>query len=258
MRFVKYHGLGNDFVLVNSDEEPRADFREIAKSVCDRHFGIGADGLVTLKRIGDKRFEMRIYNSDGTETEMCGNATRCAADYIAQEGLATGSEFELSTRAGLILPRLLADHSIRVDMGEPHVGDVEITLNRFTGTDVSMGNPHFVVFVRDIDTIRLETDGPEMEHHPHFPQKSNIEFVQVLDRRHVRMRVWERGCGITLACGTGSSATCVAGVVTGRTERHITVQLDGGRLDIEWNEADNHVYMTGPATRVFSGDYLID
>ncbi len=255
MRFVKYHGLGNDFIFVNADAEPGIAFQGIARAACDRHFGIGADGLVTLRHLDGNRFEMRIYNSDGTETEMCGNATRCAAAFIVAERLAPGPAFELSTRAGLIRPVMLSDGRIRVDMGEPRPGDVEITLNRFTGTDVSMGNPHFVVFVPDVAAIRLETDGPELEHHPHFPNKSNIEFVQVLNRNLVRMRVWERGCGVTLACGTGSSATCVAGVLTGRTDRNITVRLDGGELDIEWNENDNHVYMTGPATRVFTGSY---
>lgn len=257
MRFAKWHGLGNDFVLVNKDEENGRDFIGMAKLVCDRHFGIGADGLVTVAKLGEARFEMRIYNSDGTETEMCGNATRCVARYIARYGLSAARSLELDTRSGIIRPYLCDDGLVRVDMGAPRIGAANVEVGGFTGSDISMGNPHFVTFVADIAAVRLAEWGRALELNPYFPHKSNIEFAQVLAPDRIRMRVWERGCGVTLACGTGSSATCVAGVLTGRTARQVWIDLDGGSLQIEWSEKDNHVYMTGPAVEVFTGNYEV-
>ena len=270
MIFSKWHGLGNDFIIAEPDKNPGFDFRAAAEHLCDRHFGIGADGVVTIRPLGGEAFEMRIYNSDGSETEMCGNATRCVGLYIRRNKLAKGGEFELHTRGGIVRPKVLDNGTVRVDMGEPRLlrgeipvaGDPEADARslslelpgvRLEAVGVSMGNPHAVIFVPDINAIRPEEWGPRIECDPLFPNKTNVEFVEVISPQMVRMRVWERGCGVTLACGTGSCATTVAGAVTGRTGRCITVLLDGGELQIEYSEADNHVYMTGPACEVFQG-----
>ena len=271
MIFSKYHGLGNDFILVETRLNPGCDFRALAVPLCDRRHGIGADGLVTIEALGGADFAMHIYNSDGTEAEMCGNATRCVAHYIDCRGLAPGHrEFALHTLAGIIRPRLLDDGLVRVDMGMPRLTRAEIPVagnaadtaiemtleaagRAFTGTAVSMGNPHFVIFVDDINAIELETWGAALETHPAFPRKCNIEFAQLLAPGRIRMRVWERGCGVTAACGTGSCATAVAAHLTGRAEGPLTVTLDGGDLRIEY-AADRHVYMTGPAVCVFHGE----
>ena len=260
MKFSKWQGLGNDFVFVDADAETGIDFHAIASRVCDRHFGIGADGLVTLRRLGGVRFEMRIINSDGSEAEMCGNATRCMAKYIYSRGLAAGTRFELDTRAGVIRPELYGDQ-VRVDMGEPVWSAVPETVvccgRKFQGLRVSMGNPHFVIPVEDMAAVPLSEWGPQIEVHEFFPQKTNVEFVQTLNRDTLRMRVWERGCGVTLACGTGSCAAAVAGVLAGRSDRKAAVRLDGGTLFIEWSQADRHVYMSGDAREVFTGDYEV-
>lgn len=270
MIFSKWHGLGNDFILAEPEKNPGFDFQAAAAHLCDRHFGIGADGVVTIRPLGGEAFEMRIYNSDGSETEMCGNATRCVGLYIRRNKLAKGGAFELHTRAGIIRPKVLDNGTVRVDMGTPRLrrgeipvaGDPEADARslaldlpgiRLEAVGVSMGNPHAVIFVPDINAVKLEEWGPRIECDPLFPNKTNVEFVEVISPQLVRMRVWERGCGVTLACGTGSCATAVAGVITGRTGRCITVLLDGGELQIEYSEADNHVYMTGPACEVFQG-----
>ncbi len=272
MKFSKWHGLGNDFIIVEPLKCGRFDFRGEAQHLCDRHFGIGADGVVTVKPLGADAFEMRIYNSDGTEPEMCGNATRCVGLYIKRNRLSAASEIELHTRAGIVRPRVLDNGSVCVDMGEPLLlrGEIpvagepnaparDLTLNlpgcRLTGTGVSMGNPHCVIFVEDINQVPLETWGPMVENDLLFPKKTNVEFVEVISPQMVRMRVWERGCGITLACGTGSCAAAVAGFLTGRTGRSTTVLLDGGELQIDYSQENNHIYMTGPACEVFQGDY---
>lgn len=271
MRFSKWHGLGNDFVIAEPAKNPGYDFAGNAEHLCNRHFGIGADGVVTVKPLGNNAFEMRIYNSDGTETEMCGNATRCVGLYILKNKLAQGNEFELHTRGGIVRPKVLDNGSVCVDMGKPHLlrgeipvnGDptadaknlsIELADKQFSAVGVSMGNPHAVIFVPDINAIELENWGPKIECHPLFPNKTNVEFVEVISKSMVRMRVWERGCGVTLACGTGSCATCVAGFISGRTEQNITVLLDGGELQIHYSQDDNHVYMTGPACEVFKGE----
>lgn len=271
MKFQKWQGLGNDFVIVNADKYHDFDFAGSARKICDRHFGVGADGLVTVRSLGGHDFEMRIYNSDGTETEMCGNATRCVGLYLKQNRLASGREFQLHTGAGIIKPQVLENNTVRVDMGQPRLTRGEIPVvgepdekalelrfeasgKKFTGTALSMGNPHIVIFVPDINHVELAEWGPQIECHELFPRKTNVEFVEVLSPQMVRMRVWERGCGITMACGTGSCATAVAGALTGRTGRNISVLLDGGELHIEYSEKDNHVYMTGPASEVFEGE----
>lgn len=270
LSFAKLHGLGNDFVFIDDRDRALKLTDAQVSYLCDRHFGIGADGVVTIRPLGGEAFEMRIYNSDGSETEMCGNATRCVGLYIRRNKLAKGGEFELHTRGGIVRPKVLDNGTVRVDMGEPRLlrgeipvaGDPEADARslslelpgvRLEAVGVSMGNPHAVIFVPDINAIRLEEWGPRIECDPLFPNKTNVEFVEVISPQMVRMRVWERGCGVTLACGTGSCATTVAGAVTGRTGRCITVLLDGGELQIEYSEADNHVYMTGPACEVFQG-----
>ncbi|MGL4855143.1 MAG: diaminopimelate epimerase [Lentisphaeria bacterium] len=272
MHFTKYHGLGNDFIFIDTKDVNKYDFSQISAQLCDRHFGIGADGVVTLKHISGIDFKMRIYNSDGTECEMCGNATRCAAKYIHTNQLAEGSSYNLHTLAGIIRPTLNSDNTVTVNMGEPilHLPAIPVTYEnsdsnvnlkialksgeKFQITAVSMGNPHAVIFVDDINQVPLTSWGPEIETNAIFPRKTNVEFVQVLNPHEVRMRVWERGCGVTMACGTGSCATAVAAVLNHLTDRKIKVILDGGILTINWAE-DNNVYMTGSATEVFSGQY---
>ncbi len=273
MKFAKWHGLGNDFVIVNTLEEAICNERELAVAVCDRHFGIGADGLVLLGPSDVADAQMRIVNSDGSYAEMCGNATRCIARYMEKNGLNRSDTIKLETASGIVEPRLLpgADKLVEVNMGRarllrseiPMTGapnDTAINVNldvnnwRWTGTGVSMGNPHFVIFVENLAQIDLTEWGPRIEKHPMFPRRANIEFVQRLSASKVRMRVWERGCGITLACGTGSCATCVAGVLTHRTGREITVVLDGGELIVRY-EPDGVVMMTGPASEVFTGNW---
>ncbi|MDD2402987.1 MAG: diaminopimelate epimerase [Victivallaceae bacterium] len=275
MKFYKWHGLGNDFVIINYNENPNCELAAIAHRVCDRHFGIGADGLVSVRHLGGNAFEMRIYNSDGSETEMCGNATRCVGLFIKNRKLVSGREYELHTRAGIIRPTVLENDSVRVDMGEPHLlrGEIPVTgrasdnaLNleltvgsrKFIGNAVSMGNPHVVIFVPEVAKIKLAEWGSQIECDKLFPRKTNVEFVQVLSHNLIRIRVWERGCGVTLACGTGSCASAVAGFLTGRTGRNVSVLLDGGELQIEYSENDNHVYMTGPAVEVFQGEININ
>lgn len=273
MRFSKWHGLGNDFVIVNTFEESIYNECELAKAMCDRHLGVGADGLVLIAPSDTADFQMRIINADGSYAEMCGNATRCVAKYIQQHNMLESETIRLETLAGIIQPRLLSDGSelIEVNMGKarllkgeiPIQGDelepaqnIELSVNGkpFVGTGVSMGNPHFVIFVDSINDVNLEEVGPLIETHSLFPKKINVEFVERISSDRVRMRVWERGCGITMACGTGSCATGVAGVLTQRTGNEVTVVLDGGELKIRYDE-DGTVFMTGPATEVFTGNW---
>jgi diaminopimelate epimerase len=273
MDFTKMHGLGNDFVIVEVDSWVDADaLQPYARAVCDRNFGIGADGLIAIGR--DQEFDvfMRIFNSDGSEPEMCGNGIRCVARYVYEHDLVDKNSISVRTLAGPIYPEVKVLNgevvSVRVDMGEPILsralipmlgtGDnIKVTATTANGdfelTGVSMGNPHCVIFVTDIDKTAVSVWGPELEKHQLFPAKTNVEFVQVISNDEMIMRVWERGAGITLACGTGACATLVAAVLNGYTDRVATIHLLGGDLLIEWKEQDNHVYMTGPATEVFSG-----
>jgi len=274
--FSKWHGLGNDFVIVNGFTEKIDNYPHMATLVCDRNLGVGADGLVVLlpSKIAD--FEMRIFNSDGSEAEMCGNVTRCMARFVYDNGLTTKTKITLETKAGIITPELIFMDgmlsTIRVDMGQPRLKRSEIPMTGneseevinellvigqadYHITCVSMGNPHCIIFVDDIENTNLSAIGPLVERHLVFPKKINVEFVQVINKQKLRMRVWERGAGITMACGTGASATLVAAVLNGVTDRQAIVELDGGELLIEWG-LDNHVYMSGPATEVFRGEYL--
>ncbi|MGG1598059.1 diaminopimelate epimerase [Paenibacillus naphthalenovorans] len=276
MDFTKMHGLGNDFiVLAGHDELPR-DASELAVRLCDRHFGIGADGMVYLLPSQKADYRMRIINSDGSEAEQCGNAIRCAAKYIYDHGMvdkaATGLTIE-TIGAGVQPVQLSVTDgrvtAVRVDMGAPVLNGLEVPTvidaerivsypvsvdgQEFRFTAVSMGNPHCVIFTEDALQVDLYKWGPELENHPLFPRRINVEFATVHSRDYADMRVWERGAGPTLACGTGACATLVAGVLNGLMDREATVSLKGGDLLIEWSEADNHVYMTGPAETVFKG-----
>ena len=273
--FSKWHGLGNDFVIINGLKESIDHYGQMAIQVCDRHFGVGADGLVVIFPSEIADFHMMIFNADGSEAEMCGNATRCVARYVYEYGLTDKKKITLETKAGIIKPELIFIDgilsTIRVNMGEPHlkrseipmIGDGETIINELLTVEnsdyyitcVSMGNPHCVLFVDELSDVDLSVIGPKIERNSAFPKKTNVEFVQVISKQKVRMRVWERGAGITMACGTGACATVVAAVLNGKTDRHATVELDGGELLIEWG-LDNHVYMSGPAKEVFRGEYL--
>ncbi|WP_414528977.1 diaminopimelate epimerase [Nodularia chucula] len=275
IEFTKYHGLGNDFILVDNRPSSLPVLTpEQAIQLCDRHFGIGADGVIfALPGENGADYTMRIFNSDGSEPEMCGNGIRCLGRFIADlegEGR-TKDAYRIHTLAGVMTPQLMADGQVKVDMGLPRLlaGEIPTTLGTsdtkvinqplevagktWEVTCVSMGNPHCITFVEDVAAIDLENIGPQFEHHPAFPQRTNTEFIQVVSRDYVKMRVWERGAGITLACGTGACASLVAGVLTGKCDRTATVELPGGCLQIEWSEPDQRVYMTGPATKVFTG-----
>ena len=275
MEFTKYQGLGNDFILVDNRHSTTPSFSpEEAVKLCDRHFGIGADGVI-IALPGDENsdYTMRIFNSDGSEPQMCGNGIRCLARFLAKlEGIdTTEKSYRIQTLAGIIIPNLEAEGQVKVDMGTPFLLAKEIptTLTKaeekvidqslevgdqsWLVTCVSMGNPHCITFVEDVAKIPLETIGPKFEYHAVFPERTNTEFIEVVRRDYLRMRVWERGAGITLACGTGACASVVAGVLTGHCDRLCTVELPGGCLTIEWSKKDNRLYMTGPAEEVFTG-----
>lgn len=278
MRFSKWQGLGNDFVLLDCRQQPLNNPAEWSIKLCDRHFGIGADGLALVESSEIADVRMRLINNDGSEAEMCGNLIRCVARYAYEAGIIKSTSLTVETLAGIIRPELLLANgkvdSVRVDMGRPRLTKGEIPVlgeagaparpitislpdgQTFVGTAVSMGNPHVVIFVENIAAVALSVIGPQIEMHELFPKKINVEFAQVLAPDTVRMRVWERGAGITLACGTGSCATLVAGVLTGRLSRKATVQLDGGALAVEWPDDEASVFMTGPATEVFRGEWL--
>jgi diaminopimelate epimerase len=288
IEFTKYQGLGNDFILVDNRHQATPCITpDQAIQLCDRHFGIGADGVIfVLPGEQGADYTMRIFNSDGSEPEMCGNGIRCLGRFIAElEGKGNQSiVYKIHTLAGPIVPEILPDGQVRVDMGEPRLRAAEIptTLPEQNGqvvrqtlrvldfpaeklrqqdyeaTCVSMGNPHCMIYVEDVAAVPLAEIGPKFEHHPAFPQRTNTEFVEVVRPDYVKMRVWERGAGITLACGTGACATVVAGVLTGHNQRVCTVELPGGPLQIEWSESNNHVYMTGPATVAFRGTVDLD
>ncbi|MGB8701816.1 MAG: diaminopimelate epimerase [Thermosynechococcaceae cyanobacterium] len=279
--FQKYQGLGNDFVLVdNRMQDLPCLTPEQSVQICDRHFGVGADGVIFLLPGRDGAdYTMRIYNSDGSEPEMCGNGIRCLARFIADlDGTASSGQatsYRIDTLAGIITPELLSNGQVKVDMGQPRLLAPEIPTTLATAeekvinapltvaeqdwaaTCVSMGNPHCIVFVEDTAAIPLETLGPQFEHHPAFPQRTNTEFIQVVQSDYLKMRVWERGAGITLACGTGACAALVAGVLTGRCDTAATVELPGGPLQIEWAGFGQPVYMTGPAEQVFVGTLTV-
>ena len=261
IRFTKMHGCGNDYIYINMMECPIADPQAAAIAWSDRHKGIGSDGLVLIDKspVPEADFSMRIFNADGSEAMMCGNASRCIGKYLFERGLTTATEIRLLTLSGIKILSLNVNQgkveSVTVDMGEPQLEDETLFItsrNPGHGTFVSMGNPHYVIFTDDVDQVG-ET-GHIMECHMAFPQRCNIEFARVEENGNIRTRVWERGSGITEACGTGACATAVAAALTGRAERTSRIVMDGGTLTIEWRKEDHHVYMTGPAEFVFDGE----
>jgi len=283
LKFTKMHGLGNDYVYVDCTREVPAGFMEnlpeIARRVSHRHFGVGSDGLVLIlpSRVAD--FRMRMFNADGSEAEMCGNAIRCVGKYLYDYGLTAKTSLTIETLAGVKELELVVNPDrnqvklVRVDMGEPVLEprripvaaegqalvDVPVPLEGETYriTAVSMGNPHAVIFVEDVAAFPVGQVGPRLEHHPLFPNRVNVEFVQVLGDGNLKMRVWERGAGETMACGTGACAALVAAVLNGLAPRAARVQLLGGDLLVEWSTVNNRIYMTGPAVKVFDGEMAL-
>jgi diaminopimelate epimerase len=278
MNFTKMHGLGNDFIVIADQTDVHHDVHERAVRVCDRKFGIGADGLVYILPSEVADFRMRIFNADGSEPEQCGNAIRCVGKYLYDHKMTDQTTVTVETKKGIQTLQLFLHpngshvEQVRVDMGAPILAgeDIPTTIKEDTiiqhpialangeqqfFTAISMGNPHCVIFVDALEQIPFEQWGPYVERHPFFPNRTNTEFVQVHSRKEVTMRVWERGCGETFACGTGACAVGVAGVLTGQTDRVVTVHLKGGDLLIEWAE-DDHVYMTGSAVEVFQGKWI--
>ena len=262
IHFTKMHGAGNDYIYVDTTLFNISDPSAAAVAWSDRHKGIGADGLVLIGRseLPEADYTMRIYNADGSEAMMCGNASRCIGKYLYEKGLTTKTEIRLLTLSGVkVLMLNVADgnvESVTVDMGEPRLNVPEqfvpIDIDLPDGTFVSMGNPHYVIFTDDIDTVSI--DGPVLERHAAFPQRCNIEFARIEPNGDKRVRVWERGSGVTMACGTGACATAVAACLTDRGGRRSHIVMDGGALDIEWRESDNHVLMTGRAEFVYEGE----
>ena len=276
MKFTKMHGIGNDYVYVNCFEEEVKDPSKTAKFVSDRHFGIGSDGLILIKPSTIADCEMDMYNMDGSQGAMCGNGIRCVAKYVYDHGIVPKTHLRIATKSGIKELDLTVENGkvslVKVNMGSPILQASQIPVlvdqdtaidqpivvdnvsYRFTG--VSMGNPHAVVYLDDVEHLDIEKIGPKFEHHDLFPDRVNTEFVKVLDRKTVQMRVWERGSGETLACGTGACAVAVACVLNGLTEDEVTVRLLGGDLQIRWDREKDTVYMTGPAEVVFDGEWL--
>ena len=293
MNFWKMEGTGNDFIIIdylnNTVQNPISDYHNAARKICDRHFGIGGDGLLLVLPPSDRKndFKMRIFNADGSEAEMCGNGIRCFTHYLSQKKLSSTKKINVETKAGLIRPKLIKKEKnyalIKVNMGKPVFSPEKIPVNlegfsqnkvtdypliikpenkQYNINCISMGNPHTVIFKEEVDNINLKKWGPKIEQMDIFPQNTNVEFVQVINRQEIKMRVWERGSGITLACGTGACAAVVAGINKKLLANNVKVQLPGGNLFIEWKrQKDSPVQMTGPSHIVFKGsfnkDYLL-
>ena len=277
MKFTKMHGIGNDYVYVNCFEESVKNPAEVSKFVSDRHFGIGSDGLILISPSAIADFRMNIYNADGSQAEMCGNGIRCVAKYVYDYGLTDKTEISVETLAGIKYLRLQVENgkvaSVEVNMGAPILEPKEIPVaveespvvnvpvevkgKIYHMTCVSMRNPHAIIFMNNVKDLDIAAIGPYFENHTVFPKRTNTEFVEVLDRNTVNMRVWERGSDETLACGTGACATTVACILNDKTENEVTVHLLGGDLKIRWDREANQVYMTGPATVVFDGEITL-
>jgi len=276
LRFTKMHGIGNDYVYVNVFDQPEPrDPAALARAISDRHRGVGSDGLVLIGPSERANARMRMFNADGSEGEMCGNAIRCVAKYLYERQLVEADRITVETGRGVLPLDLERDgrtvRRVRVEMGTPILEaeripttlpgrppldtPIEIDGETLRVTCVSMGNPHAVAFVENVDAVPLERIGPRVEHHPSFPKRINFHVVERVGPDEVRMRTWERGSGITMACGTGACAVCVAGALTGRTERRVLAHLPGGDLELEWPADDQPVLMTGPAEEVFSGEW---
>lgn len=272
MKFYKVHGLGNDFVLFDGRDVDTVDWNALTVKVCNRHTGVGADGTLILLNSAVADVRMRIINADGSEAEMCGNGIRAFARYAFENGVVRGTEFTVETGAGIMKPRIILKNGrvdgVRVDMGEPllEARDVPVKADgraigllltaadrTFSFSSVRVGVPHTIVFVDPLNEADVPKYGPLIEHDPLFPERTNVDFVEVLSSERIKMRTWERGCGCTLACGTGACSAAVACALGGKTGRTVAVEIELGTLQIEWSEADNHVYMTGPAEIVFSG-----
>lgn len=275
MKFAKMHGLGNDYVYVSTFDQPApADPPAAAIAVSDRHFGVGSDGLILIEPSEKADARMRMFNADGSESEMCGNGVRCVAKFIHDHGIATKPRVTVETGRGVLTLDLEVEggkaRRVRVDMGPPILeaekipttlpGDPPVDApllaggREFAVTAVSMGNPHAVIYVDDVASFPVDEFGPLLENHPAFPRRVNVHFVEVLSKREAKMRTWERGSGITLACGTGACAVAVAGVLTGRTADRLLAHLPGGPLELEWAGGTASVFMTGPATHVYWGE----
>lgn len=274
MKFTKMQGIGNDFILINLIKTKLSeDYSTLAKRVCDRHFGIGADGLILLLPSNFVELRARFFNPDGSEAEMCGNGMRCLAKYLYERKLVKRKEFKVETKAGIIIPKLILSddqvEAIEVDMGIPQLKRIDIPMEgegervvdeelkiddkKFKITALSLGNPHCLLFVERLDSSLVSEVGPQIENHPLFPQRTNVEFVQVLNKEEIELRVWERGVGETLACGSGACAAVVGCVLNDKTERKVKVHLRGGDLLVEWRDND-HLYLTGEAREVFEGE----
>ncbi len=275
IKFTKMHGLGNDYVYIDcySEEVDLGNISDLAKFMSNRHFGIGSDGIILICKSDVADFKMRMFNFDGSEAEMCGNGIRCVGKFVYDKGLTDKETIKIETLAGIkVLNLNVKDgkvETVRVDMGEPIFSPKEIPVifekgtvkdlkiraldKEFSFTCISMGNPHAITIVENTKEFDIEKYGPILEVDKHFPKRSNIEFIEIMDKNNVKMRVWERGAGETLACGTGACATTVACNINGLTGRKVNVELLGGTLEIEWDEKTNHVFMTGPAVTVFEG-----
>ena len=281
IKFTKMEGLGNDYVYIDCTNQELDNLSDLAKLVSNRNFGIGSDGLILIKKSKIADFKMQMFNSDGSEAEMCGNGIRCVGKFVYDKGLTKKEELKIETLAGIKTLKLNVENgkvkTVQVDMGEPILNEKEIPVKnakKFKGkeeiafykvnleadkdikelTCISMGNPHGIDFVKDVSSINIDKIGPVIENDLHFPKKVNVEFIEIVDKNNIKMRVWERGAGETLACGTGACASVVASILNGYTDRNVTVELLGGKLNIYWNKEDNHVYMTGPAKTVFEGE----
>lgn len=277
LKFTKMHGLGNDYVYMDAINQNIENRAELARFVSDRHFGIGSDGLILICSSEVADFKMQMFNSDGSEAEMCGNGIRCVGKFVYDKGLTNKTTISIETLAGIKVLEMQEEQGkiklVKVDMGEPILEPERIPVKsneypvknlelkaadkEFNFTCVSMGNPHAITFIKeDVNTFDICKYGKILECDEAFPNRANIEFVNILDEKTLKMRVWERGAGETLACGTGACGVAVAAILNNYTQRKVTVKLLGGDLEIDWNKEDNHVYMTGPATTVFEGQLL--
>ncbi len=276
MKFTKMHGLGNDYVYMDCTKSGVPDnVSDLAQFVSNRHFGVGSDGLILICASDTCDFKMKMYNADGSEAQMCGNGIRCVGKFVYDKGLTNKTNITVETLAGVKVLQLNIKNgkveTVKVDMGEPILEAIKIPVisdekeivknlkitaldKEFKFTCVSMGNPHAITIVEDVDSFDVEKYGSLLEIDKHFPEKANIEFIQIINRNTIKMRVWERGSGETMACGTGASAAAFACNLNGLVEDEVTVKLLGGDLNIKWNKEDNHIYMTGPATTVFEGE----
>lgn len=279
IKFTKMHGLGNDFIIVDDNEVQKFNLKysELAVKMCDRNFGIGADGLIIVNPSdvdADTDVKWRIFNSDGSEPQMCGNGIRCFAKYVLENGVIDKKKFSIWTLAGVITPEILDNGQIKVDMGEPileakkvpvNVEELDCVINypievkdrEFNITAVSMGNPHCIIFSDEDTALQAREYGPLIEKDELFPEKTNVEFVKVLSRDNIKIDVWERGCGITLACGTGACASTVAAILNELTDNKVKADLPGGSLYIEWDKTSNRLFMTGSSEIVFFGEFLL-